>query len=311
MMEVLDRARALVLRGLAAMGASDQWDTTLRLTAAYAVIRFGIPRDRVGFWIGGLGIIALVFPRMLRSTVLWTGICIALAMTQLSQAIVLSENFLALCWFTAIALSTYRDRVSLSGAHLSARLLIGAVFAQAFAWKAILRPEFVNGSFTRFSLLFCNVFDRVTLRLGLMSPAEYRANGAIYTSIELGEGALNAPVPVNEPTLLLVVATVITVWTLATEGGIALTFLAPTRSALHRGRNVGLLAFLWTVYLILPVQGFGLLFSAMGYAQTDPDEVRARGAFAMSFLAILFWFYVLDGAKAFEIARLALAGRSA
>jgi len=79
-------------------------------------------------------------------------------------------------------------------------------------------------------------------------------------------------------------------WTIIAEGALAVLFLWPWQHVVvRRLRNIGLMLFALSLYLIVPVLGFGNLFMVMGLAQCRPEERKTRTAFiaaSVLFLAV-------------------------
>jgi hypothetical protein len=86
-------------------------------------------------------------------------------------------------------------------------------------------------------------------------------------SVELASGALS-----------LLVATLMTWWTLAIESLAALAFLVRS-GPLDRWRNAILVVFVSTTYPFAPVLGFGWLLCIMGFAQCRNDEPAWRSVY--------------------------------
>ena len=82
------------------------------------------------------------------------------------------------------------------------------------------------------------------------------------------------------------VADVLTWWTLAIEGAVALAFLGPGRSWLGRHRDHLLITFTATTYLAAPVLGFGWLLLVLGLAQCRSTVGHLRVLYVAAFVAV-------------------------
>lgn len=77
-------------------------------------------------------------------------------------------------------------------------------------------------------------------------------------------------------------------WTLLIEGAVAASFLAPKRSWLARHRDLFLMAFVGTTYIVLPVVGFAMSLCILGLAQCD----RARSRTAAAYLGLMLFVQI-------------------
>jgi hypothetical protein len=288
----VQRARRAVAAGLTALAAADPYTTLLRLSLVYDLAIFpshASERALAVFLLAGIG---LVFERALRHPLFWVCMLAAQAYHLVGAPIAYSARFLNLYWTFAVLIASVSDS-PLRVLAVNARLLIGLVFLQAFAWKAFAHADFVNGSFMRFSLLFCSAFRELTPMFGIIDPGVYAANSDALAAVEALDGPVE-PISVIEPALITGIAFVVTGWTLLIEGLCALAFLSPSRWAVARLRHPALLAFMWSIYLVLPVFVFAGIFSAMALALIEQRESKWRLAYIGTFFAMILLEWGID-----------------
>jgi hypothetical protein len=163
----------------------------------------------------------------------------------------------------------------------SARLLVGGSFFFATLWKVVLSPDWLDGTFFRVTLLSDPRFHDLAVLVG----------GASWETLDHFDTALTAflstgtgwPGAFVEPPGLRPLALALTAFTALTETGIATAFLWPR---LARVRNLLLIAFGATTFAFATVRGFGFLLMALGLAQCEDDERRARIAYVATLFLI-------------------------
>lgn len=149
----------------------------------------------------------------------------------------------------------------------SARLMIGACFAFATLHK-LASHEFMSGSFFHFSLLQDPRLETMSRIFGLTAEA-VRLNETARSVLATPSSELTAITLADAPGLARA-ALVMTYWTIAIEGLLALAFLSRRPAVLFRNRDMLLLGFIVTTYALAPVIGFGWLLLVMGLAQVEP-----------------------------------------
>jgi hypothetical protein len=165
--------------------------------------------------------------------------------------------------------------------RISARLLIAGTFCFASLWKVVLSPDWLDGTFFRVTLLSDPRFHDLAVLAG----------GASWETLDAFDAALTAflstgsgwPGSFVEPPGLRPLALALTVFATVIEGAIAVAFLWPRRA---RIRNVLLIAFGATTFAFATVRGFGFLLMALGVAQCEDDERRARIAYVATLFLI-------------------------
>jgi hypothetical protein len=177
--------------------------------------------------------------------------------------------FLMAQWMLALTLALFaKDRDK--AITLSSRFLIGTVFALASLWKWI-SPDFASGSF--FNFFFLHDF-----RMGPVAP--------LFSSLQLEDIRHNAQAVMalsKQPTEVLlylksdpvipIVSRYLALGAGILETLVAVLFLLPSRQ-LSGWRDASLMVFVCGTYLIAPVSVFGVLLSAMGFAQAQHGLTR-------------------------------------
>ena len=201
----------------------------------------------------------------------------------------LSDNhiYLLVYWCLALGLALSGPR-SVTTLATSSRWLLGAAFAMAVLWKAVLSPDYVDGRFFRVTLLTDERFADAALLFGGLSAEQMRENRKFLEPLPEGAALLTPPAFV-EPPRLRVFAGVATWGGLALETVIAVLCLMPSTGRILAARHAALLVFCATTYALAPVAGFGWLIAVMGLAQCQTNQRRVRGAYVAVFLLILLF----------------------
>ena len=141
----------------------------------------------------------------------------------------LSDNHIYLlaywCLAIGLALSGPTPAATLS---TSSRWLLGAAFAMAVLWKAVLSPDYVDGRFFRVTLLTDERFADASLVFGGLSRDQMAENRKFLEPLPEGAELLDPPAFV-EPPRLRAFAAVATWGGLILEALIALLCLIPCR----------------------------------------------------------------------------------
>ena len=262
-------------------------DAVLTLTAIILLLR---PLDV--WWVTPFVLMAaclsLVFAAVRRAPITW----LVMAMLVAARIVFvwpLSDNhiYLLAYWCLAIGLAL-SGPASAATLATSGRWILGAAFAMAVLWKAVLSPDYVDGRFFRVTLLTDERFADASLVFGGLARAQMADNRRFLEP--LPEGAvLLAPPPFVEPPRLRVFAAVATWGGLVLEALIALLCLIPATGRPQWARHAALLAFCTTTYALAPVAGFGWLIATMGLAQCRPHQHLLRGAYISVFLLIVLY----------------------
>ena len=273
-------------------------DSVLTLTAVILLLR---PLDV--WWVApfvlAAACLSLILPAVRRAPLTWIAVA-ALVAARIVYVWPLSDNHIYLlgywCLAIGLALTAPTPAATLSS---SSRWLLGAAFALAVLWKAVLSPDYVDGRFFRVTLLTDERFADAALVFGGLSREQMATNRAFLEPLPEGAALLEPPRFV-EPPRLRVFAAVATWGGLVLEALIAVLNLIPLGERLQVARHVSLLAFCVTTYALAPVAGFGWLLATMGLAQCRTDQRTLRGAYVAVFVLILLyseipWAGVLAG----------------
>ena len=171
---------------------------------------------------------------------------------------------------------------------LSARFLVGSLFAFAAGWK-LFSGQFLDGTFFRYTLSFDERFEVVARFVGGTTDAMRGSNLAAVNQLLAAGGG--GEVVLREGAGAPALAVVFTWWGLLIELAVAAVFLLPLgrrwHRARHRVRHATLATFAATTYAVVPVGGFGALLLVLGATQADSE--RGRVAYLAGAVALLAW----------------------
>jgi len=229
---------------------------------------------------------ALLVPKVARSPTLW------LLLTLLSGGQVLwhwnwidNHQYLLAYWCLAVFCSLKASDPA-GVLALNGRLLIGATFAFAVVWKLFLTSDFINGSLFRELLLTDPRFQNLSGLAGMSESVRFE-NALLLRQMAKGRLITGT---LAEPDNLVVLAQLMTWWTILTETALAIAFLWPTRTKRMAGfRDAALLLFCWTAYSFGNVTGFGWLLLTMGIAQCDGERKRIRFIYLLTYVLVLLY----------------------
>ena len=262
-------------------------DSVLTVTAIILLLR---PLDV--WWVApfvlAAACLSLILRPVKRAPLTWV-VLSALIAARIVIVWPLSDNhvYLLAYWCLAIglALSAPRPAATLAA---SSRWLLGAAFALAVLWKAVLSPDYLDGRFFRVTLLTDERFADASLVFGGLSREQMATNRTFLEPLPEGAELLEPP-PFVEPPRLRAFAAIATWGGLVLEALIALFNLLPLAGRMQAARHVALLAFCATTYALAPVAGFGWLLASMGLAQCTPRQRTLRGAYVAVFVLILLY----------------------
>jgi hypothetical protein len=234
----------------------------------------------------GLAGLGLAFPAVLRAPITWLGLTAGVG-TCLVADWPLSDNHIYLlvywCLAVVIALRTGDPPASLGA---SARLLLGAAFALAVAWK-VVSPDYLDGRFFRVTLLTDDRFAETALLLGGLSGDDLDHDRKALEPLPEGAELMDPP-RVREPARFRALAAACTWGGLALEVAVAALHLVPGPLYVL-ARHLALLLFGVATYAVAPVAGFGWLLAVMGLAGCRPGQRGLRTAYGALFFVVLFY----------------------
>lgn len=265
----------------------DPVDLALRLTLLELLLRPVGP-----FWLRpaalALAGAGLVLPGLLRRRWLWATLALLSAVRVIADWPLADNHAYLLCyWCTAVFLAHQvedtREALAFDG-----RFLIGLVFAFATLWKLVLSPDFLDATFFRITLLTDDRFAGFARLAGGLSP-EQLAGAREALGRHVDGFVLDASGVPPLPERFDLLARAITFASLATEAAVAVAFLSPAGSRVHRARDALLLFFCATTYAVATVEGFGWLLVVMGVAQCEPGRRATRWLYLAAFALILLY----------------------
>lgn len=215
----------------------------------------------------------LLSPWLLLRPAAWVVVCALFWGFNLTDwAWIDNHKYLMSYWVLVCLLCLRSPRPGAVLAH-NARWLIGLAFAFAVLWK-LLAGQYLDGSFLHYTFLADDRLSFAARWLGGLSPDQLAHNRFLETDLALNPQG-GGSVPFETTDRMRMVALISSYWTLFIEGLVALAFLLPAawgRVArwLSTTRDLWLLVFLVTTYLLLPVLGFAYLLAIMGFCQCVP-----------------------------------------
>lgn len=256
-------------------------------------------------------LIAALWPSFRRSCYLWLTVVLLWVPTLVFEWCNHEDHiYFGIYWCAVLALATWKPpATNESGTQLqsgspawhidtdaflrrSARYLIGLCFLFATVWK-IVSPEFHDGSLFHYKLLCDDRFSETLARVpGGMSVADIQENYLAMSQLR-EPGTATTQVPLTFTPRISGLAWVMTWWTIAIEALLAIAFLWPgSGRRLNLTRNLALVGFALSTYIVAPVMGYGFTFMIMGYANCEPGERRMRYMFlgTLVLLALILIF---------------------
>lgn len=238
---------------------------------------------------------ALLLPGLRSRSTLWLAVSVVLLFGYFNRWYSMDNHkFLTGYW----ALGLYCAALSkdpAAGIRVQARWLIGLCFLFATVWK-LITPDYLDARHFEVALLSDSRFEGVAATAGGMSRQDLRANRESVTRLASWNGT-EEKVTLRKNDRVRRIAVLLTWWTLAIEGGIAVAFLVPAGWAPARLRHPALLVFLFTTYAIAHVVGYGWLLAIMGVVLTPDDRPRTRVLYFAA-MACLYLFMIPDASRA-------------
>lgn len=242
---------------------------------------------------------AFLFRTLYRSKTFWFLLTAVMAWGDtLNWYIIDNHKYLMTYWCLALCCS-----LSLSDSRraifINAKLLTAFCFGFAVLWK-VISPDYLNGTAFHYLLLTDPRFAQIGKLLGGTTDQIYT-----YNQMVIGQFvALESIVPtitLQSPGGLLLLAKIITWWTITVEVILAIAFFWPESSRFSEWRHPILLTFAVTTYSNAPVVGFGWQLMIMGVAQCTETMKRTRFLYVLVFFLIqvftMPWSNILDVIK--------------
>jgi hypothetical protein len=238
----------------------------------------------LGLLLAGLGV---AFPALVRGPSLWGGLALLAGWWVVVDWPLADNHTYLLCyWCLALCISlAVRDQSA--ALAFNGRVLIGLAFACATLWKAVLSPDYLDGTFFRVMLMADQRFETSVRLVSGLRPEQLAANRRLLEAERLPDVGRSVAHTLVEPAQLTRFAQVATWWTVCLEATVALTFLWPGKGWVTRQRHLALVGFCVTIYAVAPVVGFGWLLLVMGVAQCEPERTAVRTAYLVLFFGLL------------------------
>lgn len=279
------RLRARLGAGSDLLARTFQARTPLELTLLLTVIALTLYGGNKWYLVAPvrvLGVLAIVNRTVLLHPATWSAL---LAITAFGNAAqwyrIDNHKFLMTYWTAACALAAASTQPAEVLRH-NARWLVMIGFGLACLWK-LATPEFRSGDFLEFTLLTDERVEGVAATLCKLPRADLADNRALLALASIAPQA-DLRAQLNAGTFSALAGKMMTTWTFAIEGAVAVAFLwRESRTAVHV-RNALLLAFIVTTYPLLPVAGFAGILAILGLASSAPNAAWI-GAFSLCFIA--------------------------
>ena len=243
---------------------------TGQMTLLYSML---LPGSTFGVVASILSFLGLFIPGMLRQKwffAVFAGVAIVNFMID-SVWSADNHNWLQWYWLLALALANFA-RDSQRALALSARLLVGFTFLFATAWK-ILSHDFPSGAFFEFASLTETRLAETLDAAGFKVINDFKQGSAAIKDLTQG---IDPPVAFELVNADLISGfwPIMAFATILIEGSIAVLYLAPLARRLTWLRDALMVSFCFATYLMLPVGGFGMLLTVMGFAASDMEIKR-------------------------------------
>ncbi|UBV44567.1 hypothetical protein LAJ19_17480 (plasmid) [Deinococcus taeanensis] len=249
----------------------DDWQA-LSLMTLFMLARYSSFGEQMQANYGCLLAVAIIFRPVVREQTFWFLVLLATALPIVnnwwSQG---GHAFLLLYWVGAIFLSfsAQEPRGMLAA---SGRYLIGATFFFAALWK-FMSPEFADGTALQYFMATMIPIGLTTQVFTGLTQEQLQHN--ILAITDLLSQSVTSTVALARPPNIAPTAQVFTLLTQMLEGVLAVVFLAPLAGNKVILRDIALILFFITAYIILPIPSFAVLLACIGYAIASSPATRA------------------------------------
>ena len=213
---------------------------------------------------------AIVFRRLRYSPWLWWSIvAIFVHKIAINWAWVDNHKYVMTYWSMGIALSLHvasNQRVSVLATN--GRYILGLSMLFATIWK-LISPEYVSGGFFEVLFLTDRRLDGTVALVTDLSYGQLLENQSRVNMLRGGYRTWVNPesVQLHSSDTVKMLAFVSTWWTVFIEGLKGVLFLIPSDGrVIFFWRNLTLIVFCFTTYIIAPVPGFGCTLCCLGMA---------------------------------------------
>lgn len=233
-----------------------------------------------------LGLVMILNERAILDVRYWWAVLGVMTLVIIDQWYVIDNHkYLLTYWVFACMFAVW------SGApnellRWNGRVLVGLAFAFALFWK-LAGGEIVNGGFFHATYLLDERFRGLGMLVGGMHRADFLTNGALLKVLQDFPGA-EVSVTLISSSALKWWSLFSSWWVLLIESAIAVSFLVPAIKFLDERRDLFLLIFIGTTYLVAPVDVFAMTLAVLGLAQCDPHRTGYRAAYFAAFVLLPF-----------------------
>lgn len=247
-----------------------------------------------------IAVIGIVWPRWSHHWAFWASATGFVALANgLGWYAADNHKYLLAYWCLTLTCA-FLAREPLAVLSVSARWLVGLVFALSVAWK-LAAGDFVDGSFFEYTLLMDPRFEPISRLLCGYSEGMAQFNQLARKALVSWDSSLSTVQLVGAHQVRFLAA-VLAVWTLVVEGLIAVLFLVPRTRLGSALANALLIAFSASTYLIAHVVGFGSTLAVLGAAYASTQSrwwLRAHVAlFIVMQIYRLPWWGIAQNAAA-------------
>lgn len=254
----------------------DTWQTICLMTL-FTLLTFTGLNKQIEMIYGCIFIFAVIFRSILDRELFWFVVLLLVLIPSIIDWWSLGGHaFLVLYWIIAIFLSFFsEDRLSF--VSKAGQYLIGCVFLFAAIWK-FMSPEFADGDAMKYFMITTvpmgittspfTGLDRHSLSTNINNISQLLTQDTTQTVNLVGRFSVDRP------------AAVFTAITQFIEITIAFIFIVPLSYKWSIIREILLILFFLTAYIIMPVPGFAVLFSCIGFAFSKSIYSKAFFIFA-------------------------------
>lgn len=212
---------------------------------------------------------AILFERIRQSYFIWVFIFLYFGWFYIfkgTERYVPNHKYLYFLFTLLIIITLYARKKSKEWFYIfksSCQYMIGFIFLLATIGK-FLAPEFLNGTFFKFTLLTDERFFNFTEIVGGIDKAKVWSTYHEFLDLKTTSNSLES-IQLPDSNRLNILALYLSYWTILIEGAIALTFLVKESFVLSKYRNWVLLIFIVTTYPIATVPGFAILLALLAF----------------------------------------------
>lgn len=252
------------------------YDIQITLLLSLALVVISPYSMGLTFWthylLVGMFVLYLSSPRCRNSPYIWFAGLIVLSFVLIREwHFADNHKYLILYWFLACALSFGNEQEE--NLRVNSRRLIGLAFLAATIWK-LTSVEFISGNFFHGAYQVGGHFrEFAALVSGL--DIEHLKNNSVAFENFIRSGSIGDELTILESSTLRVLGCLTTAWVIFIESFLAAAFLMTGRWA-QKSRDLALICFIATTYLVTPVELFGLTLSVLGFAQVEKKRINLK-----------------------------------